>query len=497
MIKQTMLKIIFFLLLGNVLFAQSPCKEVVGYYPNWQWYDRGHLVNPHTIDYSKYTIINYCFMRPEADGSISLTDAWADENLLLGEHDWSQGDTVYFPNTSIIDLAHNADVIVLPSIGGWTLSYNFPAIAADPVKRQIFAQSCVSLIETYNFDGIDLDWEYPGYEPHGGSPQDKVNFTLLLQEIRTVIDEYGITVGKPMFLTVAVGAAEDRMDDVEWDNVNQILDIINLMSYDFFGAWDPITNHNAPLYAPAQGDPTFNTNYAVNKLVDFYNVPPEMITVGIPFYGRSVKTVDDAGLFVASTGQADYATFSEDEGTPLYYNTLQKMNLFTNNWDSQTKTPYLTGNNNLKTFLSFEDMQSIGIKSQYIVDNNLRGAIIWEITGDYIETYPGSGVIAATPLVDTINSVFCDTTATTIQNNANLFSLVYPNPVKQNLKIQLKKEHHDVNISVSNVEGKKISKYHFDAVRDFDIKIIGRSGIYFVQIITADGKTETIKIIKQ
>ncbi len=48
------------LLLGfiNKQFAQN-CKEVVGYYPNWQWYDRSKLVNPATIDYSKYSIINY------------------------------------------------------------------------------------------------------------------------------------------------------------------------------------------------------------------------------------------------------------------------------------------------------------------------------------------------------------------------------------------------------------------------------------------------------
>lgn len=61
--------------------------------------------------------------------AITGTDAWADENLLLGEPDWANGG--YLPNTSIVDLAHSAGVKVVISVGGWTLSNDFPAIAAD------------------------------------------------------------------------------------------------------------------------------------------------------------------------------------------------------------------------------------------------------------------------------------------------------------------------------------------------------------------------------
>ncbi|PHR25264.1 MAG: hypothetical protein COA38_16125 [Fluviicola sp.] len=397
-----------FIIISCSSFAQSPCKEIVGYYPNWQWYDRAQLVNPQTIDYSKYTILNYCFFAPQTDGSINSTDAWADENLLLGQFDWANN--VYLPNTSIVDLAHNNNVQVLPSIGGWTLSANFPGIAADPVKRVNFANACVALISQYDFDGVDIDWEYPGYPPHGGTPADYNNYTLFLQEVRTAIDAYGLTVGKPMLLTVAVGAAEDRMDDVNWTAVEPLLDIINLMSYDFFGAWDSSTNHNAPLYAPTVGDITFNLDYAVDKLTNFYNVNPNKITAGIGFYGRSAKTTGSAGLHVPTTGSTDATTFFEDAGSPLYYNIMSNIGLFTDNWDAAAQVPYLTGNGTLNTFVSYDNEQSIGLKAQYIVDNNLRGAIIWEITGDYMETSPGSGIIAGTPLADTLNNVFCNYT---------------------------------------------------------------------------------------
>ncbi|MBI1837609.1 MAG: T9SS type A sorting domain-containing protein [Flavobacteriia bacterium] len=386
--------------------AQIPCKEIVGYYPNWQWYDRSKLVNPLTINYSKYSILNYCFFSPQLDGSILSTDSWADENLLLGQPNWTTGG--YFPNTSIVDLAHNHNTKIIPSIGGWTLSGNFPIIAADPVKRVAFAQACVNLIQTYNFDGIDIDWEYPGYADHGGSAQDKNNYTLLLQAIRTAIDNYGIAHNKTMLLTAAVGAAEDRMDDVDWTAVSGILDIINLMTYDFFGSWDVTSNHNAPLYAPTQGDPTFNCDYAINKLISVYNVSPQKITLGVPFYGRSSKTTGTPSLFGSNAGSVDGVTFIEDEGSPEYYNIVKNMGLFTEHWDNTAKVPYLTGNGSLNTFVSYDNEQSIGLKAKYIVDHNLRGAIIWEITGDYLETAPNSGVIANTPLVDTLNHVFCN-----------------------------------------------------------------------------------------
>jgi chitinase len=129
----------FFTLLNvflNHIKAQT-CKEVIGYYPNWQWYDRAKLVKSSTIAYSKYSIINYSFFKPEASGLISNTDAWADENLLQGQINWSTTPVSYYPNTSIIDLAHNAGTKVMVSIGGWTLSDNFPTIAASASKTCI------------------------------------------------------------------------------------------------------------------------------------------------------------------------------------------------------------------------------------------------------------------------------------------------------------------------------------------------------------------------
>ena len=390
---------LFWLLFFLPVFAYAqPCKEVIGYYPNWQWYDRAKLVNPMTIDYSKYSIINYAFFNPTADGSIVSTDTWADENLLQGPINWSTTPATHNQSQSIVGRCHANGVKILISVGGWTLSNNFPSIAASATKRATFASSCRSLVQTYDLDGIDIDWEYPGYAEHGGSAADKQNFTLLLQQVRDSLTAYQAVTGKTYMLTACVGASQGNMTNVEWNNVKNILDIINLMSYDFFGTWDATTNHNAPLYAPAQGDPTFNVSAAVSYLMSNYAVPANKLAAGVAFYGRSAKTTGTPGLHVPSTGAADNITFQQDEGSPLYYNILSKMSLFTQHWDNTAQVPYLTGNGSLNTFMSYDNQQSIGLKANYIKNNNLRGAIIWEITGDYVETAPGSGVIAGTSL---------------------------------------------------------------------------------------------------
>ncbi len=408
-IRSVIIPLLFSLLQVSELTAQ-PCKEIVGYYPNWQWYDRNKAVRPQTIAYEKYTVLNYCFFIPKADATIGSNDQWADDNLLLGEQDWSNGGRRK-PETAITFIARSRGTKVLASIGGWTLSNTFPGIAADSSLRETFAASCVDLVRTYGFDGIDINWEFPGYTPHNGTAADKRNFTLLMQEIRKALTAYGTTKNATMLLTTAVGAVPERMDDIEWDSIASVVDIINVMTYDYFGTWDQTTNHNAPLKRPAVGNAEYNVESSITMLLGTYGVDPTKLTIGMAFYGRSATTTGTPGLHVQSRGQGDLATFAADEGTPLYYNVLAALPNFTEHWDSTAQVPYLLGKPGLNTFVSYDNPESIRAKSRFAVDKGLRGAIIWEITGDYVETSPGSGVIANTPLVDAINDVFCTYTS--------------------------------------------------------------------------------------
>jgi len=122
-------------------------------------------------------VSNFAFFQTNTFGQLWGTDSWADPNLLFGPFNWNpkadsprycswaspQGKSCgyHFFEKSVLHLARQAGAEVWPSIGGWTLSDPFPAMAANEDSRTKFADNCVELIEDYGFDGIDIDWEYP------------------------------------------------------------------------------------------------------------------------------------------------------------------------------------------------------------------------------------------------------------------------------------------------------------------------------------------------
>ena len=409
---------LFLLLLTSSFLLAQPCREVVAFYPSWKWYDRGRLVNPSTIDYSKYTVINYAFFSPEKDGAISLFDPLADKTILLGKINEAAPKAYrknkkivsrwHVANTSLVNKAHQNGVKVLISIGGWTMSENFSIIAASEKKRQRFARNCGELIRIYNIDGIDIDWEYPGYKTQKGKAADKENFTLLIADIKRVFDILEKQSGKQLLLTADFGAGASHMANIEWEKVSPLLDHINIMTYDFYGSRPSRTNHHSPLYAPKRGVEGYDLDSSIRRLMATYHVPSYKINIGLAFFGRTQITKGKADIHVASYRKTDTKIFSKDKGTPNYYNISASINKFNYRWDEYAEVPYLKGKKS-HTFVTFEDERSIKKKAQYILDNNLAGAIVWDITGDYFENKKHPGTIEKTPLATALKETLCQT----------------------------------------------------------------------------------------
>jgi len=376
----------------DITVAQQQAKQVIGYYPNWRYYNREGMVRPENIDFSKYTIINYSFFKPGPNGDLLLSDSYAD-HMLLEE------------KPTIVDHAHIWGTKVMVSIGGWTFSDMFSSIAADPKKRSYFAQECVRLLHQYKFDGIDIDWEFPGYKDHHGTPEDKQNFTFLMKEIRDSIDAYGKKINYPFLLSAAFGTFDEMLNMIEWDKIKDILDYCNMMTYDFNGTWSEYVNHNSPLYPPSQGLPN-SLDWVFKKMTETHGVPLEKLNLGVAFYGRSYLFPNkDARIYAPNTKLADSVTWHGMEGIPQYYNIVEKLNQYDQYWDDAAQVPYLVKKDK-SSVVSYDDPKSIEMKASFIIDKKLAGLIIWELTGDYVETVPGSGVKGSTPLIDVINEVF-------------------------------------------------------------------------------------------
>ncbi|MEY3051072.1 MAG: hypothetical protein RLY31_857 [Bacteroidota bacterium] len=396
----------------------QPCREVAAYYPSWKWYSRNKLVRPENIPYHRYSSLQYAFFKPLPDGSVRPFDPVADKILLLGEltadappgyrrqpglgdKRWHQAET------SLVHQAHRHGVRILVSIGGWTLSSHFSAIAAHPVKRRRFASDCRKIVEFYQLDGIDIDWEYPGYSPQKGNAGDRDNFTRLLQEIRDSLDDLPPRLGRRPQLTAAFGVAPVRLAAIDWEKVGPLLDFIHLMTYDFYGGNYGMTNHHAPLFPPTKGLEGFDLHSSVTQLLDLHGVPPHKVNIGIAFYGRTLRTKGTPDLHVSSSRTKDHITFPEDGGTPMYYNILPKLALFHYRWDSIAQAPFLQGKT-VNTFVSFEDEQSVAQKARYVLRHQLAGAIVWDITGDCLEDQACPGVVDDTPLARVLAQTLCE-----------------------------------------------------------------------------------------
>ncbi len=495
-----MKKLLLLVFLLPLQLLAQPFREVIGYYAGWQWYDRNKLMSPETVPYEKYTILTYAFFQPQADGTVRISDPWGDKNQLLGPINWAVApsgyDTQYdFGNPNyhqngkkLSDYAHQKNCKLMVSIGGWTYSAHFPGIAADADKRSVFAGECRKMVEIYGLDGIDIDWEYPA------NATEKAGLTTLLQQVRDTLDALETRLQKQLILSIAAGAGPDHIAQVDWASIKNIVDIVNLMSYDFYGTWDKNTNHNAPLYPkPGATQTGFSCAEAVNNVLAT-GFPADKLTMGLAWYGRSQMTTGSPGLFQNGTGQADLTHFAADEGTPLFYNIKLKMTNFDEHWDSISRVPYLTGKIS-NSFVSFDNEQSITEKAAFIVSKQLKGAIIWEISGDYIESTSAPGTIASTPLTDAMNAEFCRKPGgVSIQQLQKI--KVYPNPAGSS--IYLNSDLHHVEIEYTIIDVKGVPCYGGQIQDSGQVIELGGlpSGIYFLKVKSEKG-TETCRFIRQ
>ncbi|HTY39441.1 MAG TPA: glycosyl hydrolase family 18 protein [Bacteroidota bacterium] len=371
--------------------ATAQGKLIIGYYPSWKWNAPAPTMLPENIPYAKLSIINYAFFYPLADGSVAGRDTVGDAVILGGKRYDADGRGVQGP--SLVSLAKAHGVRVVLSVGGWDDSNNFPAVAASREKRTRFAHSCIDQIRQYGFEGIDIDWEYPGFKDHNGTPADRQNATLLLRETRDSLDAYGNVIGRHLLLTAAVAASAANLAGFDMEAVAPLLDMVNVMTYDFCDTWDALSGHNAPLYAPTAADTSRNVDAAFRFLANSLGLSPKKISLGVPFYGHSF-----AGCAALYAPHAGTDTVHFPPGALSYSIIASKFGEFTRHWDEKARVPYLIGKK-WNVLISYDDEASVREKAQYVIDHGAAGLIIWEITDDFMGD-------SQTPLLDTIARTF-------------------------------------------------------------------------------------------
>ena len=335
-------------------------KYMVGYYTSWSA-SKGYY--PSSIDAKKLTHINYAFAGISQDNKILLNNPTVDLKNLEGLRNLRN---------------QNPDLKILISVGGWDDSKYFSNVALTAQSRETFADSCVSFLIKHDLDGIDLDWEYPvsgGMAGNINRPEDKQNFTKLLQTIRNKLDEQSQKDAKTYYLTIAGGISSSYVKNIELTNILKYIDYIFIMGYDIHGTWENYSDLNAPLYSPQEPSPQHKTSVSdgVNNYLKA-GAPASKLVLGMPFYGYkyNLSTDDNDGLYqtFSSAKSISYDLISSDYLSDSAYIR------FTH---PQAKVPYIFGNN---TFISYDDSASIALKTQYAKSLGLAGVGAWELSHD-------------------------------------------------------------------------------------------------------------------
>jgi len=278
------------------------------------------------INWKALTHIVDSFLIPLQDGDIELSTT---KKLLLSE------------------AAHRNNVFCNVSIGGAKHSENFSKIANDFNLRKKFIKNIIEILKTYNYDGIDIDWEFP-------NKNDRENFTNLMKELYFEIKNSKLKTFKNTepFLTffTTTGLYDDG---VKWDEIGNYCDYAIQSGYDW----------NNPYNAPLRNTGKIKTNAGeiIENSIDGFaksiisrGFSKEKFLLGLPFYSKP------SGINYGKIKQGKFLRYDELQAEAAY--------------QFNGKVEY------------FNDANAFKEKIKYVKEQKRPGIAIWDVSMIYPET---------------------------------------------------------------------------------------------------------------
>ncbi|MGV9316376.1 glycoside hydrolase family 18 protein [Streptomyces sp. NPDC003691] len=387
----------------------------IGYFTQWGIYGRDFQVKD--LDTSgqaaELSHVNYAFGNVSPDGKCMIqgpagqADPWADYQRGVSAAEsvdgvgdtWDQKLAGNFNELKELKAKHPG-IKNMISLGGWSWSTHFSDAVLTKEKREAFVASCIDIYIKGNlpvdgtrggagvaagvFDGIDLDWEWPGSSGEDDTiyrPEDKKNFTAVVREFRKQLDEYAKSQPrqkdgkrKHYELSAFVPTAPAKIDaGFEVKKLMKDFDFVNLQGYDFHVSGEKTTAQQSALYA--------KNDFSVSQTVNDWlrrGAPAHKLVVGMPAYGQGWTGVTGGGDGMGQPAQkpapakyqAGYEDYKElkklaDSGQYKVYRKYGQAWLFDGN-----------------TLWTYDDPQVLRAKADYIRDKGLGGAMFWSLDGD-------------------------------------------------------------------------------------------------------------------
>lgn len=361
----------FILLLLAALLVSPACaaeRVLVGYYATF-----GDLT-VEQLPWDRLTHVCHAFLRVDAEGKLVKTDA--------------------MPNPALTADGRKNKKPVLVTIGGGVTVKGLEKVTEDAVKTEAFVSEVMRLVDQGQYDGVDLDWEFP----RNAATRD--GHARLIAELRKQLNTLAKRTGrsKPFLLTAWVSSSPFFGEFVDVDRIAPLVDWLSVMTYDMSGPWSREAAHHAPLFGSSK-DPEKETR-SVSAAMRYWEskrgVPKEKLLLGAPLFGRAMPAGEPyAELDPENAGGHRAMAFGAirklvGEGWPA-------------KWDNETRAPWLSKptpkSDQPKTaspltpvteqdasagpvVIGYDDRNSIHMKTTWAREQGYRGVFFWAIHQD-------------------------------------------------------------------------------------------------------------------
>ncbi|KAK3692975.1 family 18 glycosyl hydrolase [Podospora appendiculata] len=358
--------------------GSSANKRTIGYYESWASTRKCQAVTPEDLNLNGFTHINFAF-------------AFFDpKSFEIAPMDSSSG-ALYSRFTALKDTHRGLKTWI--SVGGWSFTDPgptrdaFSVMSSTSSNRAKFIKGAMTFMDQYGFDGLDIDWEYPGADDRGGGTTDSSNFVTLVKEMRAAFgSKYGITVTLPLsFWYLQHFDLPGLQSNVDW---------FNLMSYDLHGTWDAQSKWVGPYVAA-------HTNMTEIDLgMDLLwraGVKSDKVVLGLGWYGRSFtlqsSSCNTPNGICQFTGGAKAGPCSNAAGI-LDLQEIQnivKEKAITPTWDKKAGVKWITWDSN--QWVSYDDSDTFQQKRDFANQRCLAGTMVWAM--DQLDQTADNGLAPA------------------------------------------------------------------------------------------------------